>query len=213
MQHQDIDRILASIEAKGFTALSNGIGLGELKPRAGAKPRPAPTPRAAPPLSLPVTPQAPAPGPVFMAPQGPAEGIASFSPAGVHRSIPRGKRARLDAPRPATGLPSFPRRLLAWGVDFLFVAATLAVGFTLATLLSAVRTGETEHPLALAPVQWLVDANPLVVLAGIYGAFLAYGLLFRLLSGRTVGQLLLAPGVAVKSRPEKPRKTARGGAP
>lgn len=89
------------------------------------------------------------------------------------------------------GRPSFSRRFFAWGLDFLFVTLSLATVLALTTLLIAIRSGETDHPLTLAPVQWLVHLNPYGVIAGVYAVFFAYGLLFKGLAGRTLAETLL----------------------
>ncbi len=153
-----------------FTALSVGIGIGALRP-----PGPAPS----------------------------ARNVVNKAPGDsqVTRAIPQvadAPQVRGQAPR-VKGL-GFSHRILAYGLDFFFVALTLAVALALATVLSAVRTGETENWLATKPIQWLAGLNPFAIVGGVYGAFFAYALVFKVLAGKTVGEGLL--GVSRKISPK-----------
>ena len=245
MNRHDLDRLIETIDAKGFTALSSGLGLGEARPVQGA--RPEATRRAAPPPSQgqvwqdgyrpgigpEARPLAAAPAPV--APPKPLKGrkarqalkaakAAQAKAAKAARAAQASQAARAPkaakaskaskaamgslAPAPRGG---FSRRLFAYGLDFFFVAVSLGVALGLATLLTAVRTGETDNLLGAAPVQWVVSAKPYVLLAVVYGAFLAYGLLFKVLAGRTCGETLLR--VRPRQAPRKTQETGLGGAP
>ena len=82
------------------------------------------------------------------------------------------------------------RRLLAWALDFLLVVATLTLAVAAMTAFSASR-GVSAAWVEQRPVQWLVQTSPLATLSLVYGVFLVYGLLFKLLVGRTCGETLL----------------------
>lgn len=156
-----------------FTALSVGIGIGDLKsPSLGgqrvAKGGPGPDVSVVHKVAMPP-----------MAPLQVAE--------------PQGKALA----KPQIKGRGFSHRILAYGLDFFFVALTLAVALALATLLSAVRTGETDNWLATKPIQWLASLNPYTIVGGVYAAFFAYALVFKVLAGKTVGEGLL--GVSRKN--------------
>ncbi len=156
-----------------FTALSVGIGIGDLRP-------PGPPPSARNVVNK---------GPVI--------------PRVTH-AIPQ----VADAPQVRGQLPrvrgrGFSYRILAYGLDFFFVALTLAVALALATVLSAVRTGETENWLAAKPIQWLAGLNPFAIVGGVYGAFFAYALVFKVLAGKTVGEGLLGVSRKISTKPVK----------
>ena len=189
MNRHDLDRLMETIDAQGFTALSNGLGLGETRPAQASKP-------VAP------KPVAPTHGQIW------ADGYRpEIGPEPKAKPVPVATMPRPEAPRASGG---FSRRVLAYGLDFLFVAMSLGVALALATLLTAVRTGETDNLLGTGPVQWVAGANPYVLLAGVYAAFLAYGLLFKVLAGRTFGETLLRLRPRASAR--KTREIGAGGA-
>jgi len=179
-----------SLDVQTFTALSPGIGLGELRPAAGLPQRDAYGVRMR-------TPVAPSPARPFLSSQtegtNPVHKAWSDLPAVAHAgAVSSGKGRLAKAKRtPAPASRTFSRCILAWGIDFLFVAVSLAAALALAELLVAIRTGETGSWLALAPMQWLAGQSPVTVVGGVYGMFAAYTLLFKLLAGRTFGESLL----------------------
>lgn len=85
----------------------------------------------------------------------------------------------------------FERRLVAWSIDFLFVLTSIATALALATVLAAVRKGDGSDWLSQAPLQWLAQFKALELLGGVYGAFLAYFVLFKGLAGASVGEAML----------------------
>ncbi len=159
-----------------FTALSVGIGIGDLRSPTLDSQRLA---RRSPGNDADLVNKAPQPQRTAMAP--------------MQVSEPQGK-ASAPAKRQGRG---FSFRILAYGLDFFFVALTLAVALALATVLSAVRTGETDNWLATKPIQWLAGLDPYVIVGGVYAAFFAYALVFKLLAGKTFGEGLL--GVSRKN--------------
>lgn len=168
-------RVITSDEIR-FEALSVGIGIGGLRPLDSQRVR-----------------QAARPGPAVVnkattIPAMPVQVIESPSNA---RNLPRAKG------------PGISVRLLAYGLDFFFVALTLGVALALATVLSAVRTGETENWLATKPIQWLAGLNPFAIVGAVYGAFIVYALLFKALAGKTVGESLLGVSRPKNSKPVK----------
>ena len=156
----------ASRDSIAFQALSVGIGLGELRP-----PGKTPVTRVAPSL---------------------VHKVEAFEPEPL---LALDAMAKARAPERQLN-PKGPRRgwsvkLMAYGLDFFFVALTLVVALGLATVLSAVRTGETENWMATKPIQWLAGLNPYLIIGGVYGVFFAYTLVFKLLAGKTCGETLL----------------------
>jgi hypothetical protein len=100
------------------------------------------------------------------------------------------------APRPQRATLAFEKRLVAWSLDFFFVALTLAVLLALITVATAVRSGGGEDVFQLPPVQWLMGVNPLELVAGVYALFFAYVLLFKTVAGVTLGESLLRARLA-----------------
>jgi hypothetical protein len=90
----------------------------------------------------------------------------------------------------------FDMRLFAWSIDFVFVVACVGVAVALAVVLSAARAGDgegwfTRNWLVLPPMQWLAGVAPLYALGGVYGVYLLYHLVFKILAGATVGESLV----------------------
>jgi hypothetical protein len=93
---------------------------------------------------------------------------------------------------------------MAWAVDFFFVTSSLALALAMATGIAAARAGSETSLLDLRPVTWLAGFAPYQILIGVYGVFLAYGLFFRVLVGRTFGESV----VGLKARTLKRLRTA-----
>lgn len=191
MQQHDLRDFAETLDLTAFKALSSGIGIGktkELAAPAQALPRKAEMPRS----------ELPRPQVVQGGSSGEARKGKALKPS-------KGAKASRAAQAPAAGHAgmrlSLERRLFAWGLDFFFVALSLAVLLAIFTVLAAVRSGASGDPFALAPVQWLFGLKPLEVLAAVYGLFFAYVLLFKVVAGRTLGESLLV---------RRSRRVARG---
>lgn len=156
-----------------FTALSPGIGFGEVK-KPQAQPRVGATPA--------------------LVDKG-ARSAAPVQRAVVPSPMPAAPMPGAQAPVPAPAKPgmklSLERKLMAWAVDFVFVTSTLAVAAGGATALAAYKAGKSANWLELKPVTWLAAVSPYEILAGVYAIYLAYNLMFRFVVGRTFGESLL----------------------
>ncbi len=209
MQANELREFADQLDLAAFKALSTGIGIGAVKtiqpapqtmPRQGARAGP-----TAPPHGWMPQVEVPPPDPRRGAHPGQANSpvkkakkrkTPKAATPGAARAAPLPKAAAPRAgrsPRPRLGLE---RKLVAWGLDFFFVGFSLFVLLALVTLLTAVRTGETEDVFALAPVQWLMGINPLQLVAGVYALFFAYVILFKLVAGVTLGETLLRARLA-----------------
>ena len=58
-------------------------------------------------------------------------------------------------------------------------------------LLTTWRHGEPDNWLDLKQLKWLSGLSPVVVLASVYGLYLVYSVLFKLVAGRTLGESLV----------------------
>ena len=165
---QDMRALLENVENQEFKALSVGLGLGSVR-RSGRQSKAA---------QIRTDTLTTAPATLSVAPR-----------RAVHRS--GAHRAALGAAKKVSkDSAHLRRRLLAWVVDFLLVVATLT--FAVATMIAfSVSRGPVAPWVEQRPVQWLVQTSPLITLSLVYGVFLVYGLLFKLLVGRTCGETLL----------------------
>lgn len=180
----------AASEPPAFQALSSGLGLGRLRP-AGGRNEASPAPTSATPKAPPTRtmPQPLPPSRAMPMSLGPMSfGGQQVAPAAHRVASPPIPPTRAARRGPVLG---WPRLCLASGLDVVLVGGTVAVVMAAAVLMAAIRSGETEDWLSLKPMQWLINANTVELLVGIYGICLAYWLLFKLLVGRTVGEMLL----------------------
>lgn len=181
---QDMRALLENVENQEFKALSVGLGLGSVqRPRRKGSNATAAQSRADTLTTAPLK-------------SAPPKALSSkaLHPKAAQMMAPRVssmQRQALDAtaktPEDNTNLT---RRLLAWALDFLLVVATLTLAVAAMTAFSASR-GVSAAWVEQRPVQWLVQTSPLATLSLVYGVFLVYGLLFKLLVGRTCGETLL----------------------
>ncbi|MCX6105895.1 MAG: hypothetical protein NTY08_08710 [Proteobacteria bacterium] len=186
---QDMRALLENVENQEFKALSVGLGLGSVqRPSRKGSNATAARSRA---------------DTLTTAPLKSAPSKALPTKALPHKTFPT-KAAQMMAPRvssmqrQALGTTAktpedntnLTRRLLAWALDFLLVVATLTLAVAAMTAFSASR-GVSAAWVEQRPVQWLVQTSPLATLSLVYGVFLVYGLLFKLLVGRTCGETLL----------------------
>jgi len=181
----------ANLDIAAFKALSPGIGLGE--PRAVLQRAFAPAQQGVQQV------RAPQQGVVH---EGVAQRAAQraavmpLDPA-MGKVVKPKKVKKAKAPKepkqPTVRAPKMPfeRRLVAWSIDFLFVLTSIATALALATVLAAVRKGDGSDWLSQAPLQWLAQFKALELLAGVYGAFLAYFVSFKGLAGASVGEAML----------------------
>ena len=153
-----------------FRALSTGVGLGPVAPRAAARQR-SPVDHESPfAVNLP-------PVAAESRRTAPGDGGARHSSSPRAGHPPRRRRRLL--------------RLLAHGIDVGVVLGTLAMTLTLLTLIQAVRSGAQGGwgELKSTPAaQWATEQGPLTLIASTYGLCLAYGLIFRLFTGQTPGE-------------------------
>lgn len=155
-----------SIDAKTFTALSPGLGLGELKPTST--------------LTAPARPAT-----SVTLPQVTARGLVDKA----ERALPTRPSKSPDLkPRLA-----FERKCIAWAVDFLFVTSSLGLAVAVATAVAAMRADAGTSLLDLSPVTWLAAFAPYQILIGVYAVFLVYGIAFRFSLGRTFGESVVVP--------------------
>ena len=191
---QDMRALLENVENQEFKALSVGLGLGSVqRPSRKASNSAAAQNRAA---TLTTAPVKSAPPKVLTTKSAPTKSAPTKSAPtkSAQPGVPRVSSAQQPAlgakvKVPKDGAP-LPRRLLAWAVDFLLVVATLASAVAAMTLFGASR-GVGAAWVEQRPIQWLVQTSPLITLSLVYGVFLVYCLLFKLLVGRTCGETLL----------------------
>lgn len=109
-------------------------------------------------------------------------------------AAPKKAKVRPAAPPQPSGprILTWEKRLVAWSLDFLFVASSLVVCLALALLLAAMRAGNPDDWWTLKPIRWLGLFRPYEVLGGVYGSFFGYYALFRILAGKTLGEGLMA---------------------
>lgn len=160
----DLRQLAEDLQLNDFTALSVGIGIGQAKPKT----------RFAPPVR-------------------PMATVAAKAPVVYQEPIVRHEQPRPAAPQNRSKLP-FELRLVAWGLDLLFVALAALTALALATLLAAMRGGQppitADEWLAVRPVQWLAGLSIYAVLGGLYGIYGLYIGLFKIVAGRTLGESL-----------------------
>lgn len=181
---QDMRALLENVENQEFKALSVGLGLGSVQrpSRKGSKATAAQS-RAD---TLTTAPLKSAPSKALPHKALPTKAAQMMAPR-----VSSTQRQALDAPaKTPRDNTHLTRRLLAWALDFLLVVATLTLAVAAMTAFSASR-GASAAWVEQRPVQWLVQTSPLATLSLVYGVFLVYGLLFKLLVGRTCGETLL----------------------
>lgn len=165
----DLRQLAEDLQLGDFTALSVGIGIGQTQARTRLTPPQAMATAAA------RMPQVFAAGPSFPAP------ALNVSNPPSSRSAPAGK------------IP-FELRLVAWGLDLMFVALAAFTALALATLLAAMRGGQppmtADEWMAVRPMQWLASLPIYAWLGGLYGIYGAYMALFKIVAGRTLGESL-----------------------
>lgn len=205
MQANDLRAFADNLDASSFRALSAGIGLGAVKPTQ-APPQTLPR-QAAQGSSFAPTPVAPTPVAARSlngASSRPMKVTKPSRQAASHGALKSSSRHAAKASQPKAPVASarpypvlgWERKLMAWGLDLVFVGSTLAVLVALVTLLAAARSGETNDVFTLAPIQWLTSINPLELVGGVYGLYFAYILLFKLVAGVTLGESLLRARLA-----------------
>ena len=181
---QDMRALLENVENQEFKALSVGLGLGSVQrpSRKGSKATAAQS-RADTLTTAPLR-------------SAPSKALSSkaLHPKAAQMMAPRVSSMQRQASGTTTKTPkdntNLTRRLLAWALDFLLVVATLTLTVAAMTAFSASR-GVSAAWVEQRPVQWLVQTSPLATLSLVYGVFLVYGLLFKLLVGRTCDETLL----------------------
>jgi hypothetical protein len=187
-QAHELRAFAEQLEPRVFTALSQGLGFGELRPKVektaatpemnvdaahASRTRLAPSPSpASPSLTTPRT----------------AANAPSALPQASARLVDKAQAATTAPPRAKAGLE---QRFMAGAVDLLFVTASLAVALAAATWLAGSRAGGEVSVLELRPVAWLAAFAPYQILLGVYGIYLAYNVLFRAVRARTFGAALL----------------------
>ena len=186
---QDMRALLENVENQEFKALSVGLGLGSVqRPRRKGSNATAAQSRAD---TLTTAPLKSAPPKVLPTKVLPTKVLPTKSAQMMAPRVSSMQRQALGTtaktPEDNTNLT---RRLLAWALDFLLVVATLTLAVAAMTAFSASR-GVSAAWVEQRPVQWLVQTSPLATLSLVYGVFLVYGLLFKLLVGRTCGETLL----------------------
>ena len=181
---QDMRALLENVENQEFKALSVGLGLGSVqRPRRKGSNATAAQSRADTLTTAPLK-------------SAPPKALSSkaLHPKAAQMMAPRVSSMQRQASGTTTKTPkdntNLTRRLLAWALDFLLVVATLTLTVAAMTAFSASR-GVSAAWVEQRPVQWLVQTSPLATLSLVYGVFLVYGLLFKLLVGRTCGETLL----------------------
>lgn len=185
----ELQELADGLDKDAFKALSPGIGLGNVRPKGAA-------PRQHIPVSSQVT-------------QGESDlsRVTVVPAASVATSAPR-KASATDAPAPQKRKFGFAKRILALGIDFLFVATSVCTALAIAAIFAAANSGGEIHWTALAPVEWIAAFSPLEILAGVYGTFAAYWLLFRLLVGGTLGEsMLMRRKRSAKMQASEPRQS------
>ena len=200
MQANDLRNFADNLELGGFKALSAGIGFAVVKPaqpvtqtlaRQGAH-------------AVAAHPQTWVTAPAVAA-HAPREQAKRAKARNVKKDGGVARKGTGTAPVSVTTAPAaskrraplaFETRLVAWGLDFFFVALSLAVLLALFTVLTAVRSGGADDVFALAPVRWLMGVNRLELVAGVYALFFVYVLLFKLVAGVTLGESLLRARLA-----------------
>jgi hypothetical protein len=181
---QDMRALLENVENQEFKALSVGLGLGSLqRPSRKGSNGTAAQSRAD---TLTTAPLKSASPKVLPTKELPTKSAQLMAPR-VSSTQRQALGATAKTPKDNTHLT---RRLLAWALDFLLVVATLTLAVAAMTAFSASR-GASAAWVEQRPVQWLVQTSPLATLSLVYGVFLVYGLLFKLLVGRTCGETLL----------------------
>ena len=181
---QDMRALLENVENQEFKALSVGLGLGSVqRPRRKGSNATAAQSRAD---TLTTAPLKSAPPKVLPTKVLPTKSAQMMAPR-VSSMQRQALGTTAKTPEDNTNLT---RRLLAWALDFLLVVATLTLAVAAMTAFSASR-GVSAAWVEQRPVQWLVQTSPLATLSLVYGVFLVYGLLFKLLVGRTCGETLL----------------------
>ena len=186
---QDMRALLENVENQEFKALSVGLGLGSVqRPRRKGSNATAARSRAD---TLTTAPLKSAPPKVLPTKELSTKVLPTKSAQMMAPRVSSMQRQALGTtaktPEDNTNLT---RRLLAWALDFLLVVATLTLAVAAMTAFSASR-GVSAAWVEQRPVQWLVQTSPLATLSLVYGVFLVYGLLFKLLVGRTCGETLL----------------------
>ena len=178
---QDMRALLENVENQEFKALSVGLGLGSVQ-------RPSRKSKAAQSRAETLTTAPLKPAPLTATPLT----ATQLTTATLRASRKSGaQRQPLGATAKATkDSAHLTRRLLAWALDFLLVVATLTLSVATMTAFSVSRSASGTW-VEQRPVQWLVQTSPLATLSLVYGVFLVYGLLFKLLVGRTCGETLL----------------------
>lgn len=175
----DLSAFAETLDVHVFTALSQGLGLGELKPVVEKRQQPA---------------MAVSASNAFQS-RPSAEIVVNKVAQASRTRFGKQKRARSnDMPAPTDGSGprvGLERRLMAWAVDFLFVTSSLAVALTLATVIAKAKAGDGTSLLELRPVTWLASYAPYQILIGVYGVYLVYGLFFKLFVGRTFGESVM----------------------
>lgn len=202
----EIRRFAENLSFESFRALSSGIGLGSMhRPSHASTEPPAPNMSfslaslgGVEPENIAGKPATILPSPVYKAEN---KGMANNKPnhAAAIASQSRGQPASIKRPR-----LSFAQLLVAWSIDLLFVAASVGTALALAVVLGVARSGQgisagLQDWLSLPPVLWLAKFNPLQILAGVYGLFVVYYILFRWLVGHTLGENLLRSTKRAKS--------------
>lgn len=192
----DLLAFAENLDAKGFTALSQGLGLGELRAAGKVEKRAAPVMREP---ELPVS----TPANYAAAASARRQGQGSDGESYVvdKASSVQVAQVRAEAPERAyvtTRRLSFERRLMAWSIDFLFVTSSLAIALATVTALAAARAKADVSLLDLRPVAWISGFAPYQILLGVYAVYLTYTLTFKFAVGRTFGESLV--GLAHKAK-------------
>jgi hypothetical protein len=215
MQQRDLREFADNLDLTGFKALSAGIGLGAVR-TGPPDPKKGTAARAGSPGNQPdawAVSAGTTPTPLVSAYEIPqAVGGRAARAAQVRKAQAPKTQKRPQAANPGAEAPrskgkpplGIERKLLAWGLDFAFVALSLGVLVALFVLLTAVRTGETADLFALAPVQWLLGVKPLALVFGVYALFFAYILLFKVVAGATLGETLLRSRLSPRHSAESP---------
>lgn len=187
----DLMAFAESLDIKSFTALSQGLGLGELRPVGKKETRGMPVMREP---DLPIATPMP-----LQQTRANIVDKAQLAHVGAEARSPIGGVAETaPAPRAISRRLSFERRLMAWSVDFLFVTSSLAMALSVVTAIAAARAAADTSILELRPVTWLAAFSPLQILGGVYAIYLVYNLTFKFAVGRTFGESLM--GLAHKAK-------------